>query len=59
MIGFYASEDLWCPVHLLKEGEALSNMLQMTREQANQWRIMYDDELGADDKEQNHAKSAS
>lgn len=48
IIGFYAHEDLWCPVPLLKKGETLSGTLNMTREQADRWRIMYYEELRAD-----------
>jgi uncharacterized protein len=45
MLGLVKNEDMLCPLHLLQEGETLIDRLQMQEEQANQWRILFYDEL--------------
>jgi uncharacterized protein len=48
MIGLILNEDLFCPLHLLKAGETLPQMLEITSEQADRWRTMLYTELRAE-----------
>jgi Fe-S-cluster containining protein len=48
MIGLVLTKHLWCPIHVVKEGENLTHMLEMSREQADLWRRMLYEELRED-----------
>lgn len=48
MIGLVFDKEMWCPIHLLEEGETLADMLQLGREQTERWRMMLYEELRAD-----------
>jgi Fe-S-cluster containining protein len=48
LIGLILEDDFWCPIRLLELGENLIENLQITWEQAEQWRDMLYRELRAE-----------